>query len=305
VHGIGADMKKECLEELQPGWLVRLIRNDTEDEALLGRVKSASQAKMDDMDDDMEVDPADEDNKSWNSLQRATHPRISHERTRTGRLRQAEARIAALREAELNPVRKARNDDLAVQEQGLHFIRNFIGLAMASKTEAAQETADMIDYLFSQIGQDQLFEIFAEKLRPRVLNAFGRRHSGQAAKLAMMVYPQPKIIAAVVFILVHISASVPRHRQLVIAQTDLLRALAYHFSSKDKEVRVSLCHLFGNLTDRDEDGADTTSASQRAFELKRLGVLSKLEVLEQEDNELDVRERAKTAVFQMKEQING
>jgi len=305
VHGVGAEMKKRCLEELQPGWLVQLICDDTEDDALFLRTKNEKQAAIptsDDMDEDVEMDQAEEDGKSWqaSSLYRASFPRTSHERSRTGRLRQAEAKIAALREAELNPVRKARSDDLAIQEQGLNFIRNLIGPGGSSSSmDTINDTTEMIDYLFSELGQDRLFEILGSKLKVKVLHPFSRRVS--AGQSTRVLYPQAKIIEAVVFILVHVSASVPRHRQLVIAQTDLLKALVPHFSSKDKDVRVALCHLLSNLTWRD-DTNDTQAAGQRALELKRLGLLSKLEALEQEDTELDVRERAKTAIYQMSQQ---
>jgi len=299
VHGVGVDMKKACLEELEPGWLVQLICDDTEDEALYARTKNEKQATQptadDDLDEDMEVDQPEEDGRAWpsGSLQHASFPRTSHERSRTGRLRLAEAKLAALREAELNPVRKARSDDLAIQEQGLNFIRNLIG---PGGPDPIQDTTEMIDYLFSQLGQDRLFEILASKLEVKVLHPFSRRFS--AGQSSRVLYPQAKIIEAVVLILVHISASVPRHRQLVISQTDLLKALTTHFSSKDKEVRVALCYLASNLTWRD-DSTDTQAAAQRAFELRKLGLYAKLEALEQEDSELDVRERAKLAMVQM------
>ncbi|KLU89735.1 armadillo repeat protein [Magnaporthiopsis poae ATCC 64411] len=39
VHGLRLEMKRACLDELQPGWLVQLICDDTEDEALYSRSK--------------------------------------------------------------------------------------------------------------------------------------------------------------------------------------------------------------------------------------------------------------------------
>ncbi len=251
------------------------------------------------LDEDVEMDqPAEEDDDgSKSSLDRAWFPRTSHERSRTGRLRQAEAKMAALREAELNPVRKARSDDLAIQEQGLNFIRNLIGPGESgSSIDTVQATEEMIDHLFGELQAERLFGILASKLDRKVLNPFSRRFS--AGQSSQVLYPQTKIIEAVVYILVHISASVPRHRQLVISQKELLKALMSHFNSKDKEVRVALCHLASNLTWRD-DNTDTKGALDRAAELKRLGLYNKLEALERDDSELDVRERAKSAIFQI------
>jgi len=49
-----------------------------------------------------------------------------------------------------------------------------------------------------------------------------------------------------------------------------------------------------------DDANDSQACAQRAQELKKLGFLARLENLEH-DVELDVRERAKTAVWQMKQ----
>jgi len=279
---------------------VQLICDDTEDDALfLARYKMDKQNAVDsgdDMDGDIEMDQADPLSKSWIS---STMPPQDADGKRSAKLRQAEARLAALREAEINPLRKARNDDLAIQEQGLDFIRNMIGAASSgSNSESPSDTTEMIDYLFRELGQDRFFDILARKLQAKVLHPTSRRSAGSARE-ARVLYPQAKIIEAVVFILVHMAASIPRHRQLIIAQTDLLKLLANHFNSKDKEVRVALCHLISNLTWQDDE-SDTRACAQRAYELKKLGFLTKLEGLE-DDCELDVRERAKSAVWQMKQ----
>ncbi|KAJ5004616.1 hypothetical protein K4K48_009412 [Colletotrichum sp. SAR 10_66] len=302
VHAVDPETKKQCLEELESGWLVQLICDDTEDDALfLARSKMDKQNAIDvgdDMDGDVEMDQPDSLSRSWLS---SSIPPQDVDGKRPAKFRQTEARLAALREAELNPLRKARNDDLAIQEQGLDFIRNLIGAAgSGSSTESANETTEMIDYLFSELGQDRFFDILARKLQAKVLHPTSRRSVGSAAgREARVLYPQAKIIEAVVFILVHMAASIPKHRQLVIAQTDLLKLLANHFNSKDKEVRVALCHLINNLTWQDDE-SDARACAQRAYELKKLGFLTKLEGLE-DDCELDVRERAKSAVWQMKQ----
>ncbi|KAI8224760.1 hypothetical protein K4K57_008239 [Colletotrichum sp. SAR 10_99] len=302
VHAVDPETKKQCLEELESGWLVQLICDDTEDDALfLARSKMDKQNAIDvgdDMDGDVEMDQPDSLSRSWLS---SSIPPQDVDGKRPAKFRQTEARLAALREAELNPLRKARNDDLAIQEQGLDFIRNLIGAAgSGSSTESANETTEMIDYLFTELGQDRFFDILARKLQAKVLHPTSRRSVGSAAgREARVLYPQAKIIEAVVFILVHMAASIPKHRQLVIAQTDLLKLLANHFNSKDKEVRVALCHLISNLTWQDDE-SDARACAQRAYELKKLGFLTKLEGLE-DDCELDVRERAKSAVWQMKQ----
>ncbi|SPO03393.1 related to armadillo repeat protein [Cephalotrichum gorgonifer] len=297
VLGVGTSMKKSTLEELEPGLLVRLILDDTEDNALVSSragVESSGFDTDDTMDEDVDMQP-EEEQKGF-VFGTGTGGEETFGR---GRSRQAEDRLARYREAEVNPVRKARHDDLAIQEQGLNFIRNLI-TGTRTEVHAADgetETTQMIDYLFSEVGQDRLFSILESKLRHKVIRPFSRRSSSHEART---VYPQPKIVEAVVYILVHMAASAPRHRQLVITQTNILKQLGTYFGNKDKDVRVALCHLVANLTWQD-DVTDASGCRQRAQELKRLGFLNKLEGLREEDKELDVRERAKAALWQMKQ----
>lgn len=298
VHSVSNDMKRLCLEELGQGWLVQLICDDTEDEALSTLREQAeggsNSEAHDGLDEDIEMDQCEEHgNPAFaGSFSRTTIFHTGSSRSKS--IQQAELRLAALKDAETNPARRARKDDIAVQEQGLDFIRNLIGGAGHGSTS---ETTEMIDFLFNALGQDRVFEILASKLRPKVVNSFVRRSSSTPDP--KVIPPQSEIITAVGYILVHMAASVPRHRQLVIAQTDLLKLLVPQFNNPTVEVRHALCWLVTNLTWIDH-GSDTQACLQRANELKKLGFLAKLEMLEQ-DPELNVRERAKSAVWQMKQ----
>lgn len=294
VHAVSNDMKRQCLEELGQGWLVQLICNDTEDEALVnskaGDETPATQSNGDAADEDVDMD----DDQGGSTLSTSyARPSSRHGNSRSKLVQQAEARLAFLREAETNPAKKARKDDIAVQEQGLDFIRNLIGGAGPGGTA---ETTEMIDFLFNALGQDRVFEILASKLRPKLVNPFGRRGSSAETRV---IPPQSEIITAVGYILVHMAASVPRHRQLVIAQTDLLKLLVQQFGHPSIEVRLALCYLVMNLTWRD-DNNDSQACAQRANELKKLRFLAKLELLEH-DPELNVRQMAKSALWQMKQ----
>ncbi|KAI9647452.1 hypothetical protein NHQ30_003837 [Ciborinia camelliae] len=298
VMGVGNETKRKCLEELGSGWLAHLICHDTEDEALFkessynhGMASNSNDA----MDEDVEMGQFDTPMGGSFSAYNNSRPTSS---SRSKSLQQAEVKLAALREAELNPSKKARKDDLAVQEQGLDFIRNLISSA------GSGENTEMIDYLFDSLGQDRVFEILASKLKPKVINHpvnVGCRGSG--ASETKVIPPQPEIIVAVVYILVHMAASVPQHRQIVIAQSDLFKLLLPHFNNPAYEVRVAMCYLVSNLTWPD-DSNDGPACAQRVHSLKQLGILQKIEHLEH-DPELDVRERAKTAIWQMKAPVSN
>ncbi|KAL2137963.1 hypothetical protein VTI28DRAFT_7753 [Corynascus sepedonium] len=286
--------KKACLEELEPGWLVQLISDDTsEEEALGNRARPERRSTDADDDEDMDADTLDEGDDD--AAQRAwTWPALAHYPSLSAngspRLQQAAAKLAALRDAELNPARRARADSLAIQEQGLGFIRNLLMI-----TDPPGQ-ADMVDHLFTEMGQDRLFAILTDKLKVRVVGAANRRASSRDA---LVLYPQARIVENLAYILVNMAAGAPRHRQLVVAQTELLKLLGAHLSSKDRGVRMALCQLLANLAWVDCEG-DRAPSSQRAAELERLGFLAKLEGMEAGDADFGVRERAKAAVSQMK-----
>ncbi|KAK3988145.1 armadillo-type protein [Cladorrhinum sp. PSN332] len=287
-------LRKQMLEELEPGWLVQLISDDASEEEA---IHNARQRRAPDVDDDEDMDAEtsyEEESRpwTWQVLSRGyPTPGLSTVLANSPRIQRANARLLAVREAELNPARKARNDNIDIQEKGLGFVRN---LTMLLKKE---EQVEIVDYLFSVIGQDRLFGILADKLKVRVVGAYGRRYS--KGRDTVVLYPQPRIVENLTYILVHIAASVPRHRQLVIAQSELLKLLGGHFNNKDVGVRRALCHLFDNLSCL-ECEEDRQPCQLRTLELEKLGVLAKLEGLLQGDTDLDVRERAKAVVAQMK-----
>ncbi|KAM0199942.1 hypothetical protein ACHAPA_004314 [Fusarium lateritium] len=295
VDAVEPNVKKACLADLGSQWLLQLICDDMEDSALL-QTREREGSRFD-MDDDVDMQQSDEPHR-WvygsNGMVRELNAANS------SRLRQVEDKLTAVRESELNPVRRARNDDLAIQEQGLDMIRNLIGRPRSGLTpESNNETTEMIDFLVHEFGAERLFDILSSKLRAKVLRPFSRRASvmGQETRL---IHPTAKIIVAVIYILAHIAASIPRHQQMIIAQTDLLKLLAQQASSKDREVRVALCHFVTNLTYKDDDG-ETQACAIRAHELRKLGFFSKMEALTKQDGDLDVRERAKTAAYQIEQ----
>ncbi|OBT67931.1 hypothetical protein VE03_02528 [Pseudogymnoascus sp. 23342-1-I1] len=314
VQSAGNDIKMACVEELGQGWLVQLICEDTEDDAVY---TSSTRSTVVDQDNDVHMNYSDDEDYKQKMADNTTgvssanktsgfsqkFPESERSKAISGSTSQlVNSRFAALHKGELSPGKKARENDTAVQEQGLDLIRNLIG---AYNSTGPAENSDMIDFLFHSFGQDQIFEILASKLRPKVINPFSKRGSdnGSGNGETRIVPPQPEIITSVEYILANVAASVPRHRQQVVAQTELLKLVLEQSSHPDKEVRLALCWLVINLT-WVEDDQDTVTRTQRVRELTKLGFLAKMEVLER-DSDLDVRDRAKTALWQMKQSGPG
>jgi len=321
------DVKMACLDQLGPGWLKQIVCNDTEDSALVTGSRgdesmgtatpiamstpNAAGEQVDllnAMEESRETTPPDEEENEDGDLKMADsigalsrpHPDFDSAKkginlARSGSNRTivseaTRARHAGMTEADANPAKQARTDNTAVQEQGLDFMRNLI---------CGPGAAEMIDYLFRELGQDKVFEILAGKLRPRVINAYKRdkRLSSTPENGIMHIPPQTEIIVSVCHVISHIAAGSPRHRQLLISQTDLLGLLVPLFNHSHRSVRSCCAWVVINLTWVD-DQSDYLNCKTRAMELRKLGVYEKLEGLEQ-DPELDVRERTKTAIHQM------
>lgn len=302
------DVKKVCLEELGEGWLIQIISAESEDDigtCMRAGLKDEVESGADEMDiGDSLVSQVAQDDEDARMLDHITsidesknegssRLAISSSDVQPGQAAATNSRLAILRDLEMDSCQRQRKDDVEVQEQGLEFIRNLIGHVNSVGTS---ETSEMIDHLFNALGRDRIFAILADKLRPKVSHTLCSRESGNGSRITP---PHAEIVAAVGYILVHMAASIPRHRQQVIAQTELLGLVVQQFSHHSKEVRVALCWLVINLTWMD-DTPDGSACAQRAQKLKELGFLTKLEAL-LNDVELDVRERAKTAVFQMKQ----
>lgn len=311
----------DCLTELGPGWLKQIISNGTENSNsvtgshrdrdagygapiamgtpnaageqvdLLNAVEEESRdatqflgdgpddVKM--MDNIGAVDRPDPDRRRSSQLPRS-------DQTRAGSL--GTTQITSVKDAEVELMQHACNDDLAVQKEGLDFIRNLI---------CGPGAFEMIDYIFRDLGQDKIFDMLAGKLRPRVLNAFNRDKRPAVENGVKHLQPQPDIIVSVCYIIVHIAAGRPRHRQMLISQPELLKLIVPLFNHSKWEVRACCAWLVINLTFPD-DQSDHANCKARARELVNLGVYQKLETLEA-DPELDVRERTKTAIHQMRE----
>lgn len=116
-------------------------------------------------------------------------------------------------------------------------------------------------------------------------------------------YQFPELLLTTIFILVHIAAGTPRHRSILIGEQALLRSVLPFFSHPDRRIRVACVWFVSNLTWVD-NASDTPAARIRALELRALGFEERLRVAAS-DPDLDVRERAKTALDQCAKLLGG
>ncbi|KAL8779038.1 MAG: hypothetical protein Q9194_001647 [Teloschistes cf. exilis] len=300
-------LKKECLGELGPGWLKQIICSEENDTTSVPGFRSDREASvgtplamgtpnaageqvdlLNATDGFREGRPTgteddEADVKMVDSVVASGGPPLDFEQHSQNH----SAWRAPRKRTDASNTNQVRADELAVQKQGLDFIRNLI---------CGSDSLEMIDCLFEELGQDKVFEILVSKLRPRLINAFNRdRRSTDSG--VRQIQPPTDIVISVCYIIVHLAAGLPRHRQLVISQPELLKLIVPLFQHSNREVRGCCAWIVINLTWMD-DQSDLANYKERAKELIRLGIYEKLQMLEA-DPDLDVRERTKTAMIQL------
>ncbi|KAI4256582.1 MAG: hypothetical protein L6R42_006128, partial [Xanthoria sp. 1 TBL-2021] len=217
VSSADRSLKKACLSNLGPAWLLQIICNygaDSGDTSVstplaMGTPNAAGeqvdllnatdgsgecrQGARDDEDDEMtEVDSQQQQQFTEGSAWRGVREHVESASTKDRYI-----------------------DEVAIQKMGLDFIRNFI---------CGPDAAEMIDYLFEQFGQDKLFAVLISKLRPRLMNAFPRdRRSPE--NVVRQAQPPADVISTVVCLINNMAAGSPRHRQVVVSQQELLKVM--------------------------------------------------------------------------------
>lgn len=318
------DVKLQCLEELGSGWLVQIItggsssgnatRSSKSSQTLSMGVANAAGERVDilnAMDDEpmttnedgaiaKDSDGTSEDstlaslNLLWCNVSTVDLSAISA---------QHRPRLKEIKAVEDNhTVFQAHGDELLIQVQGLDFVRNLI---------QGPAAAEMIDRLFQELGANRVFDILASKLQNPAAKSTSppQINSGTAPSIPVWAtntqttsshtnsFPPTGLLTSAVFILVHIAAGLPRHRQQLMSRPDLLSLLLPLLSHPDSKIRVTCVWAINNLTWVDDQG-DAVGARQRAMELRGLGFEDALGRA-REDEALDVRERVTTAREQM------
>ena len=319
------DVKVQCLEELGVGWLVGAIQGDHRGVGsmpITGGVSVASSGGLStpnaagqqvnllnpasmDVDDPPSAGDAmeqeeDEDGEIMYDVASSTHYQASQLRSTLQGNRYAQYSLplfdaakylSAIREMEQNPILLAKRDDVAVQEQSLNFLQNMLN---------GEDCAAMFDHLIEQIGVEKIFSLLNDKLAPisvtSTLSATTTRN-GNGTTSSRPIYNPNELILATIHVLCHMANGSPKHKQLLIAQKPLLQNWLPHFHHPDNRVRVMSVWTINNLTWIDDEN-DRNDAQRRVRELKVCGIEAAVRALVN-DEDLDVRERVRTAVRQM------
>ncbi|KAJ5477329.1 hypothetical protein N7539_007473 [Penicillium diatomitis] len=290
VYNSPNDIRIKVIEALTPGWIRDIISSDQvtalarrgiEDEAdqssaiAMGRANSFGEQ----VDILNPVDDSSEQGDDSNMSDTTPSSRMSLDRFLPDARRQRKLAL----QGSLEQSTQSRQDDIAVQEQLFNLLRNII---------CGDGATEMIDYLLREIGEDELFTAIANNLRPRTIQLPHRRD----VPTRPILVPSEILISASA-LLIHLGAGLPRHRQLVMDHPDVLMALTNYFNHSNREVRLNCVWSIINLIYM-EDSSDRDGCRSRASRLKTMGISDLLARLEN-DPDIDVKERTKTAVHLM------
>jgi hypothetical protein len=265
VLGADVNFKRRSFENLGAEYIMNIISTIISDHAVdaEGDEEMGDDVRSIDL---VERDPRKNMRNKGDAYSISSELRFSHLPTKARRavqiLQKQERSIRA---------KQSRKETISLQEQALELLRNLL---------SGHEIGPMIDLVLAPagIGTDRLLSLFENILS---------------------LPTQPgEIVNAVVYILVHLAAGAPRHRQKIIERTDLLKALLDLCDYKVASVRTGLAWIVINLTWA-EDGDEAEGVVKRINVLKTLGYIEKLREM-RKDSELDVRERVKTAEYQMR-----
>jgi len=199
---------------------------------------------------------------------------------------------------------EAYAEELKMQTAGLDFLRNLI----------LDDDNHILDVVFSEISAPALFDLLHSKLKTPspTSSSSSLAYTGviPLGPSARAPSPHPtctmvessavrSLTTSVLFVLVHIAAGASAHRQMLIAQRSILLAMFPLLSHSDPEIRRCVVWVIINLTYTD-DKDDAPNARARAQELRAMGWEERLREVREGDDSVDVRERAATAVEQLR-----
>lgn len=319
--GLPYAMKIQCLDELGVGWLVQVLNGEPTKPTMATPNAAGEQVDLlnavdephMDVDEEISSEEDDEDTMADSIPSMPRHQRIGSRHANATNIRD---RLQQIKDDEQDARLNSEREENRVQEHALDFIRNFI-------TEE-KATGEMIDHLLKVFGSSRFFELIDAKIRPKNSastttpstpthwpNTTQQRSSFPSSSTTTTptpppnwsAYPAHELIEAATFVLVHIANGRPSHRHLLISQTTLMQHLLPLLTHPRRQVRLACAWMLNNLV-WVEDHSDEVAARERALSLRLLGFEEGARVLGR-DVDLDIRERAKTAIDQFGKLLGG
>jgi len=257
-------LKRSVIDELGPSWIKHLIQTNPSDippGEIIGLVEKEYPPRLRTRGKSVDADVIMSDESDEGSL--------------SAKLDDSDTNM---HETDDDYNRHTIEHDTMIQEQLLDLIRNLF---------CGEDASRIIEYVFKEMGQEDFFTIMLDRLRSRTVPGATRKENHT------MSAPRT-VVANVLFVLSHVAAGSSRHRSIIAANDALLRQIQQLFAHSDREIRAQCCWIVINLTYEDAP-SERMQCRHRAGLLRSAGYLTQIVRL-QNDVDLDVRERARTAL---------
>jgi armadillo repeat-containing protein 8 len=279
VYNSSNDLKFNIFQELKPAWIKHLMATDPEDitpGTVVGMGITHGFGE--------DVVPRLEDGSVDTVM--AESPGLQ-----TWNRHTAERRAQAVSDDDYS--KHTVKDDIMIQTQVLELVVNLI---------CGDGADEVVEYIFKEFNQRELFAILAQRLKPRPTSHSSTTH-GNKREMSKATSPPTEIIKSVLAIIIHIAAATPRYRSIIIGQTEIMKLILGTFGHVNREVRRHAIWIIINLMYHD-DSQDKLECKRRAKELEKLGFVEKVMGLK-DDMDVDVKERTKTALSLFADLLHG
>ena len=279
VYNSSNDLKFNIFQELKPAWIKHLMATDPEDitpGTVVGMGITHGFGE--------DVVPRLEDGSVDTVM--AESPGLQ-----TWNRHTAERRAQAVSDDDYS--KHTVKDDIMIQTQVLELVVNLI---------CGDGADEVVEYIFKEFNQRELFAILAQRLKPRPTSHSSTAH-GNKREMSKTTSPPTEIIKSVLAIIIHIAAATPRYRTIIISQTEIMKLILGTFGHANREVRRHAIWIIINLMYHD-DSQDKLECRRRAKELEKLGFVEKVMSLK-DDMDVDVKERTKTALSLFADLLHG
>jgi armadillo repeat-containing protein 8 len=279
VYNSSNDLKFKIFQELKPAWIKHLMATDPEDitpGTVVGMGITHGFGE--------DVVPRLEDGSVDTVM--AESPGLQ-----TWNRHTAERRAQAVSDDDYS--KHTVKDDIMIQTQVLELVVNLI---------CGDGADEVVEYIFKEFNQRELFAILARRLKPRLISHSSTAQSNKR-DISKATSPTTEIIKSVLAIIIHIAAATPRYRTVIISQTEIMKLILGTFGHVNREVRRHAIWIIINLMYHD-DSQDKLECRRRAKELEKLGFVEKVMGLK-DDMDVDVKERTKTALSLFADLLHG
>ncbi|KAF2016568.1 ARM repeat-containing protein [Aaosphaeria arxii CBS 175.79] len=329
--GLPYTEKLKCLDELGVGWLAQTLNGEPSRGSIstplgMGTPNAAGEQvdilnAIDNSHMDVDDEAISDEDDGSSTTDSAPSVRQQHRRnlsyTSAANIRD---RLQQIKTEELDPRLINERDEIRIQEQALDFIRNFIS--------DEKDSGVTIDHCLKSFGHSRFFELLDAKIRAKGTPTSTTSHPMQSSTPSYWhntsttqqqqqqhrsgfttsttappqpqnwaLFPPTELIIGTLYILVHLANGPPRHRSQLISQTALMQHVLPLFTHPSRDVRLPCAWFLNNLL-WVENITDEAATRDRAQSLQALGFEEGARSLGR-DTDLDVRERAKTAIEQM------